>query len=288
MTTVDPWGVPAERVPVRRLGPEDVPACLALADDRGWSREERKWLLLLEIGEGYGVDDPSGGLAGTVVLTRYGTTAAAIGMMLVASRFGGRGLGRRLMGHALTRAGDAAVFLWATKFGRPLYEKLGFEAAGTYEARVGRFSAGPRVGASRPADRERDLAALLTLDAEVFGADRSGVVARLFAFAERVRVIEDGGRIRGYAAAWRNGETVVVGPVVADDDAVAKALIEDLAREEDGPIRLDLDQERRPELISWLADRGVPQAHTTEFMVYGGPLHADRSRLVAPFTVAMG
>ena len=49
-------------------------------------------------------------------------------MMLVASRYSGRGLGRRLLTHVLAEAADATVFLCATEYGRPLYEKLGYEA----------------------------------------------------------------------------------------------------------------------------------------------------------------
>ena len=106
--------------PIRRLGQADLPGCLALAADRQWAAEERKWSLLLRIGEVYGVDDPAGGLAGTVVLTRYGHRLAAVGMMLVASRHGRRGLGQALMTHAVRAAAGATVFLYATAQGRPL------------------------------------------------------------------------------------------------------------------------------------------------------------------------
>src|ERR1700716_2904684 len=89
---------------VRRLGPADLARCLALAEDRGWSREDRKWALMLELGETYGIEDDAGGLLGTTVLTRYGDQVAVIGMVLVASRVGGQGFGRRLMTHALDQA----------------------------------------------------------------------------------------------------------------------------------------------------------------------------------------
>ena len=89
-----------------------------------------KWSLLLAASEVFGVDAPDGhGLAGAVVLTRWGPDLAAVGMMLVAARYGRRGLGRALMEHLLATAGDdATVTLFATDMGRPLYEKLGFAA----------------------------------------------------------------------------------------------------------------------------------------------------------------
>ena len=216
--------------PIRMLAGADLRDCLALAADRGWSPEEHKWSLLLEVGDGYGVDDPAGGLAGAVVLTRYGHTLAAVGMMLVAARHGGRGLGRALMTHLLAQAGGATVFLYATKDGRPLYEKLGFRTIGAAATMVGQFrpAVGNRREHTRPA-REHDLATILNVDADGFGGDRAHVVRRLFTLAEQVHVLERDRRIAGYAAAWRNGTTRVIGPVIARDVAGAQALITDLA-----------------------------------------------------------
>jgi hypothetical protein len=80
---------------ITRLGSGDLDACLELAAGREWRPERRKWALLFEVGEVYGIRDPDGGLAGSVTLTRYGPDLAIVSMMLVAARFGGRGLGRR-------------------------------------------------------------------------------------------------------------------------------------------------------------------------------------------------
>jgi len=131
--------------PIRRLGPGDLRRCVALSIDRGWSPERAKWSLLLAASEVFGVDAPDRrGLAGSVVLTRWGTGLAAVGMMLVAARYERRGLGRTLMEHLLTEAGeDAAVTLFATDQGRPLYEKLGFVPVRRNVSFVGRFRAKP-------------------------------------------------------------------------------------------------------------------------------------------------
>ena len=66
------------RAPIRRLGLADLEACLALSADRGWPPEGHKWMLLLDAAEGFGIDDPDGGLAGSVVLARYGTELASV------------------------------------------------------------------------------------------------------------------------------------------------------------------------------------------------------------------
>lgn len=284
-----PGSPAAARWPIRSLGIADLPDCVALALDRHWGPEQSKWALLLEAGEGYGVDDPDGGLAGAVVLTRYGRRLAVVGMMLVASRRGGQGLGRALMTHLLARADGATVFLYATEYGRPLYGKLGFRTIGTATTMLGHFTpdTGTQPGPARPAT-EQDLAMILRIDASAFGADRGHVVGRLFTFSERVCVLEGDQGIEGYAAAWRNGSTLVIGPVVAPGDAGAQALITALAPGADGAVRIDPDP-AHPELTEWVRARGLDAVNTNAFMVRGAwPPPGGRRDIFAPLSVAMG
>lgn len=172
--------------PLRVLDRAEIPACVALAADRGWSPELRKWGLLFDVGTVYGVDDPDRGLAGMVTLIRYGRSLAAVGMMVVAQRHDGRGLGRRLMEHVLAEADDALVTLYATEHGRPMYEKLGLAVVERSSCFVGTWTgvAGDH-GTRLMADRDRP--AVAALDREVFGADRSRALDRLPAFADEVR-----------------------------------------------------------------------------------------------------
>jgi ribosomal protein S18 acetylase RimI-like enzyme len=300
--------------PIRRLGSADLKDCVALAVGRGWSPEKSKWALLLEVAEAFGVDAPDGGLAGSVVLARYGRRHASVGMMLVAARFGRRGLGHALMSRLLAEAGNATVTLFATDAGKPLYEKLGFRTIRRSAAFVGTFrperrsrgtaatlTAAARPAAARPAAArpaaarpavtrpatETDMAAILDVDKAAFGADRSHIVGRLPVFAERLRVLETSAGITGYAAAWRNEPTTVIGPVVAPDRASARLLIADLAAEVRGPLRLDLDPDD-PELPGWADARGLSPASRTAVMVYGEwnpPGHRDR--LFTPISVAL-
>jgi GNAT superfamily N-acetyltransferase len=271
---------------ISRLGGSDLDACLELAADRDWRPERRKWALLFDVGEVYGIRDPAGGLAGTVTLTRYGPELAIVSMMLVASRFGGRGLGRRLMTHTLGQAGDVTVFLYATPLGRPLYEKLGFRAVGTVTTGVGRFIGAP-AGGTRPAE-PRDRAAMLALDAAAIGADRSDLLTRYFRLAEQLRVIERDGAVRGFAAAAPNVHNVVVGPLIAPDLDAARTLIADVASAIDGPVRLDLDR-RHDGLTEWARERGVDPSYDTSLMVHGDrDLPGARERLVLPVMQALG
>jgi GNAT superfamily N-acetyltransferase len=276
--------------PIRRLGLEDHKHCVALSIDRGWSPEESKWSLLLEETDAFGVDAPDGGLAGAVVLARYGPALASVGMMLVAGRYGRRGLGRALMTHLLAEARGATVTLFATDAGKPLYTKLGFRTVRASASFVGGFRqvAGPAAGAggTRPAT-DADMQAIVNVDKAAFGADRGYLLRRLPGFAERLRVLETPDGISGYAAAWRNGNVAVIGPVVAASGADARRLITGLAGEVRGPVRLDLDPDR-PELPEWALNRGLAALSRTTVMAHGNwPPPGDPSRLFTPISVAL-
>lgn len=292
--------------PIRRLVPGDLKQCIALSADRGWSPEKAKWSLLLEASEPFGVDAPDGralgrrrALIGAVVLTRWGTELASVGMMLVAARYGRRGLGRALMEHLIGQAADATVTLFATDMGRPLYEKLGFLPVRRSVSFVGTFRPDSREDNSKKrtarAATQADLAAILAVDGAAFGADRGTIVRRLPGFAERIAVLEsseDSGaaRITGYAAAWRNGPTTtVIGPVVAPDGDAATVLIAHLARQLRGSrqIRLDLDPDRQ-ELPAWAHAHGLEPVARTIVMARGdlAPRGAP-DRLFAPISVAL-
>jgi GNAT superfamily N-acetyltransferase len=278
-------------LPIRRLTLRDLNACADLSEDRGWPREEYKWGLLLAAGKGYGIDDPGGGLVTACVVTEYGPYSepdlGAIGMVLVAERHARQGIGRRLMRHIVSAMGSTPLTLHATPYGRPLYEELGFKVTGQAEMLRGHFSPDGLTPAVRTrAATAEDLAAILRLDEEVLGTDRTHLITRLPAFADQFRVAEESGRLTGYAAAWPNMDTHVVGPLIARDTETAQALLTSLAAGTDRPLRTDIDV-RHEELRAWARERGLAPVALNAVMTYGIPeLPGDWSRRFAPLTVA--
>ncbi|MGW2668586.1 GNAT family N-acetyltransferase [Streptomyces sp. NPDC001272] len=287
-------------LPIRALTPGDLRHCADLSQDRGWPREDHKWGLLLTAGTGYGIDAPDGrGLAAVCVVTTYGDSRAtpdlaAIGMVLVAERFARQGLGRRLMRYICDEVlAGVPLTLHATPYGRPLYEELGFDTTGRAEMLRGDFRPDPDLQGSngipvRPATAE-DLPAIIRLDTEVFGTDRTHMITRLPAFTDRLLVAEDGsGALIGYAAVWPNMDTHVVGPLIARDTATAQALVSVLASTTERPLRTDVDV-RHEELISWLKERGLESLAFNAVMTRDIPgLPGDWTRRWAPLTVAAG
>jgi GNAT superfamily N-acetyltransferase len=278
--------------PIRRLTATDLTAIVELAADRGWSPEESKWRLMFAVSEPYDVDDPEGGLAGVVVLTRYGPLLATVGMMLVASRHARRGLGRRLMQHALAQAGrDSVVYLTATELGRPLYERLGFRAIDTSVTYRGRLAVGQDALAALGQAREvtaDDLAQIAAADRTVFGADRSRLLAELIRFAGGFQMIDSSPPgTGGYSAAWANDGTMMIGPVVAPDASSAARLVTTMAGKWPGPIRLDI-LGRHKDFADWAVRHGLSRGETTTLMTFRGDLPGDRAKLFCPVSVAIG
>lgn len=272
-------------VPIRRLDVDELGSCVELASSRDWTPEQRKWRMLFHVGEVYGIDDPAGGLAGMVTLTRFGTEVSGIGMMVVSPKHERQGLGRRLMTHALREAGTASVWLTATDFGRPLYEKLGFRPISESTQYFGQFEK-RAVTASHSMSTE-DFAGVVKLDETVFGASRANLLGYLSGVAHQIRVVDGPDRPVGYGVAWPSAGYTQIGPVVADDEDMATTLMVELAGDADGIVRLDIDHSH-PDMRAWAAGHGMDEGSTTTVMVFGDQLPGDRKRLFSPVAVAIG
>ncbi|MEV7400240.1 GNAT family N-acetyltransferase [Streptomyces sp. NPDC091267] len=293
---------PLTDLPVRRLTRDDLVPCADLSEDRGWPRDERRWGLLLAAGTGYGIDDPGGkGLMATCVVTSYGPRLAAVGMLLVAERYARQGVARYLMDRVIESTEGAPLTLHATAAGRPLYETLGFVAIARTQRVGGHFQPtgepGRRDEAVLPADRPglavraagaADLQAMLRLDADAFGLDRTHLLTRLPAFADHLRVAEEDGELVGYAALWPSSDSHVVGPLIAQDTVTAQLLVASLAAATDRPLRADID-DRHKELLDWLGEHGLRPGTATTVMSLGVDQQPGSwVRHFAPLSVATG
>jgi GNAT superfamily N-acetyltransferase len=272
----------------------DLPHCLELAADRGWSPDRRLWTLLLTAGTGYGIDDPRGGLRAVCVSHRYGPEErpglTVLSMLLVSRSHAGQGLGRRLFRDVIAHEPVDALALYASEERVPLYEDLGFRAAGEVETLEGRF-AGPRTV---PGVRVRkatagDLRALLDVDREVFGIDRTPLLARLPAFADRLSLAESAeGQVLGFAALRTEPHAALLGPLVARGPLLAQALVADLVQGVRTPVRIVLERHQE-ELREWLTGYGLRPVLHSHLMLRGTPaLPGNRLRSYAPLSTATG
>ncbi|GLY30292.1 hypothetical protein [Kineosporia sp. NBRC 101731] len=96
------------------------------------------------------------------------------------------------------------------------------------------------------------------------------------------------GRAVGYAAAWDNTVWTAIGPLVAPDTAVARALVADLARSAPGPVRLDILVRTDPALSAWLTANGLTEIMRATLMVRGDDLPPGNGSYLAPLMQSLG
>jgi hypothetical protein len=211
-------------------------------------------------------------MIGTALCWKYGAERASLGMVIVSPGRQGRGIGRKLMDLVLDELGSRVTFLHATTAGQPLYEKLGFRAAGTLDQHQGAAFQPPLVSLP-PGERLRplgssDTARLVELASRASGLDRGEVLPALLGAADGIALDRDGELI-GFALFRRFGRGFAIGPVVApasEDSSRAKALISHwLALNEGVFVRIDTPGDSG--LTEWLEQLGLPRVDTVVKMV---------------------
>jgi ribosomal protein S18 acetylase RimI-like enzyme len=109
--------------------PDDIHPFLALAKDEGWISTRHELAFLLERSpDGCLVCREEGKSVGFVTAVRYGLSGW-IGNLLVAAGVRGKGIGTALFRQAmqiLQSSGVRTVWLTASTYGRPIYERNGF------------------------------------------------------------------------------------------------------------------------------------------------------------------
>jgi ribosomal protein S18 acetylase RimI-like enzyme len=168
------------------------------------------------------VAEDDGRIIGTGVASAHGH-AGWVGVIYVDPAFRGGGLGRRITRTVIDHLeanGVRSMVLIASPMGRPVYEREGF----TVLDRQVRFTIDGLSPADTPPDPRlrpfapRDLAAVLELDREVTGEDRSSVLRELVEPVSTTVALGPDGGVRGFLvrAPWRGGAVIAPDP----DDAL--------------------------------------------------------------------
>lgn len=279
----------AATITLRAMTRDDVDAATELSREQQWPHREEDWALFLGLGEGL-VAERDGAVVGSIMAWRFGTDYATLGMVIVSPALQGQGLGRRLMEAMLQRLEGRSVLLNATDEGLPLYRKLGFVEIGTVCQHQAVAGAMP-LPELRPGERVRPLGGADTMLGELYsrasGLDRRALFERLSDDAQTVVLTKDHVPT-GFAQFRRFGRGWLVGPVVAPDQAGARALILHwLATGAGSFCRLDVTEAGG--LSPWLAEIGLPCVGRVRTMVRGtAPATDQELAIYALVTQALG
>ena len=240
------------------LDPDRIPGGLALSAEAGWNQIAPDWRFMLGAGSGFGYVDPTDRLVASGLTVDF-PGYAWISMILVTPDWRRQGLATRLMQSCIDalQARGLVPALDASPEGREVYLRLGFRDAGTLTRLVGDLNAfgtenlqdiGPLAAA--------DLAEIAAFDARSSGTDRAALLSHLRdRLPEAAFVARRNGAVTGFVMGRRGRVSSQIGPLVADDDDTALALLAAAGRAAGGRICLDLFDQRAG-MRAWLDARG--------------------------------
>jgi GNAT superfamily N-acetyltransferase len=249
----------------------DLAAALALTQTMHWPHRQADWEFHFRLGRGWVACDTSGAVVGTALWWPYGDHFGTVGLVVVDASHQGKGIGHRLMNAILADAGTRTLQLVATQAGLSLYRRCGFKEYGGIEQRQGTPVRGAEVPASDATLRavvRSDVESLGALDAMAFGTNRATVLQQVFAAGSGV-LAERHGCLAGFALLRRSGRGVAIGPVVADDQRLAIALIAHHLQNTDGSfLRIDVPANAAI-VTAWLEANGLVSVDQGTTMVRG-------------------
>lgn len=235
-----------------------------------WPHRDRDLDLLMSLGEGYLALDEIGRAMGSAMYFPVGDDFAMLGMMVTPPRLQAQGAGRWLLQRIMQDCAGRDLRLSATRSGYWLYENAGFVPVGPIWQHQGRArpitapTPAPDV-TIRPGE-PADAAAIAALDAHAYGAARAQMLDALIRVSDAVVAVRDG-EICGYALMRRFGRGYVIGPLVAENDAIARQLVAPLILRCQGKfLRLDTPHE---EFGGFLASAGLARFDSVTEMRIG-------------------
>ncbi len=255
---------------LRPLAPEDLDAAHGLSRSVSWPHRIEDWRLMARLGEGFAAVDASGRLQGVALWWPQGSEYATLGMVIVSPAVQKAGIGRRLMGVIVDAAAPRRIQLNATAEGLRLYRSFGFEEVGGIHQHHGILAPGAEPVAPgtdvRPLT-DRDHPALRALDRTASGTDRRAILDALLPLS-RGYAADAAGRMSGFLLVRDFGRGRLLGPLVADDEPTALALLSTAAVDAGGFLRADIPEDA-DDMAAWLEGAGLPRVGQVRTMLRG-------------------
>ena len=251
-----------KNISIRAMDKADIPAAMRLKDAEGWNQTDSDWRFYLS-------HDPelclvacvSGNVIGTVTAINYNNQVAWIGMMLVDREFRKQGVGKLLFHALLEKLKDCkSIKLDASPAGNPVYRKFGFVEELELQRMIAQeLMAVDEVSYSGNIERiqETDIGEVIDYDQLAFGVQRTELIQFLCGpRAEACWMARCDEKLVGLLCLRRGSLYYQLGPVYAQSDAIAEALVVRSARELVGQaVTLDIHS-NKSEFRDWLQGMG--------------------------------
>jgi len=270
----------------RELTPDDISSALALSEEAGWNQTARDWQLMLHNGRGFGIESKKGQLVATALTLPHGNQLAWISMVLIAGSFRKQGLATHLLNTCIDFLSSQSIIplLDATEAGRMVYNKIGFKPLYGIQRMFRQKNCPLPSFDQQPVTirsiTEPDLTAILSLDREIFGADRSAVLHHLYSRQPSCTYLAmQNSKICGYIMAREGNHAFHSGPIVAPDVETACHLVTRALELIEGPVYIDA-MDLHGDFQSWLREVGFVRQRSFTRMVLGDLPEFDQPALI--------
>jgi GNAT superfamily N-acetyltransferase len=245
------------------LAPDELGDADALVKEAGWNQTEADWRTFLDFGTVFAIRDQSAGgkVIATAATLPHGGKFAWISMVLIAGTYRRQGLGTKLMQRCLEDlvAKNLTPVLDATPAGRDVYLGLGFQDSFGYKRLLlDKGKVVPALEREIPVEAISDTSwpELCAYDAAIFGADRSSVLNRLRGrLPEAEFCVWRGGHIAGFLMGRMGRRAAQLGPLVAENEEIACALLAQALETVSTPVYIDFIDDK-PLTARFLATAG--------------------------------
>ncbi|MDO3443935.1 GNAT family N-acetyltransferase [Agrobacterium sp. V1] len=248
----------------------------ALSMAVGWRYHANEWCFLRQCGVGLAALDEIDRVVATAMLFPYDQAFATLGMVIVSPRLQGQGVAPWLVRQLVARYPAAALRLNATEVSRRLFAGLGFtgdaERVHLLRGKARCTTEAPQLGKKQRIEpvSEHHLSAVEDLDRAAFGVSRRGVLQRLLRENTGYGLFE-ADRLAAFALRRTAGRGHIIGPLVAEGEAEAVALVRRHFADLDGQlVRLDALRDDGV-LTDFLAQSGLVVIETLTTMSKNAP-----------------
>jgi GNAT superfamily N-acetyltransferase len=236
----------------------DVDDAQELVAEACWNQTAADWRIFLDMGHALGARAPDGTLIGTAAILPYGGFGW-ISMVLVSKAWRRQGIGTQLLNHCveMLRELSAIPMLDATPAGREVYVRLGFRDLSpiTRWRRAATVDSGTGAPNVRLLE-DRDFVQVVALDTASFGCNRENLLKLVRNRSQEFEcAAETNGQVRGFLLG-RNGRAAThFGPIVADAEHTAAALVGFAGQRVSSPVMLDVPDQHL-DFAHWLENHG--------------------------------
>lgn len=215
------------------IDPDVAEAVLPLSVEAGWNQNVADWRFMLGAGRGFGLTAADGTWQASSLVLPLGQKLAWISMVLVTQARRRGGVGTALLRRCIAevQGAGAVAGLDATEQGRPIYLPLGFRdlyrISRWHLERTNHAKVTMPDGISVRSLTLGDLPKLALYDRPLSGMERPTILAHLATRQAKLALVAEtaSGRLAGFVLGREGRFATSIGPVIADSEAIALALI---------------------------------------------------------------